>query len=139
MIEINYWAVLVCGIVAMILGFIWYGVLFGKKWMEVIGATEMDMIARKEMQRKAGPLYLIQFILVLFQAYVLTHYIQGWSEVSGPEGALWIWAAFIMPIVAAGSMWNNDSRKVAWSRFLIQSGYYLILFVIFGLILGYWQ
>lgn len=138
-IAINYWAVLVCGVVSMILGSVWYGPLFGKMWMKVIGATEMDVQKRKEMQKRAMPLYFVSFVLSLFQAYVLAHYIAGWSDASGVENSLWIWAAFIIPTVAGGAMWNNDSSKVSWARFLIQGGYYLVLFIIFGLILGMWR
>jgi hypothetical protein len=96
----------------------------------------MDMEKRKEMQKAAGPLYVVQFILALFQVWVLSMVIANWTSVSGLEAALWVWAAFVMPIVAGGAMWNNDSKKVAWTRFLLQGGYQLILFVIFGLILG---
>ncbi len=138
-ITINYYAVLACGVAAMILGFVWYGPLFGKKWMHVIGATSLDEAKRKEMQKRAGPLYVVTFILALFQAWVLAYYIKGWTDASGVENALWIWAAFLIPTVAAGAMWNNDSSKVSWARFLIQAGYYLVLFVIFGLILGNWK
>ncbi len=134
--EINYVAVLACGVVSMVLGFVWYGPLFGKKWLAVIGATEADREKRQAMARRAGPLYLISFLLALFQAYVLAHYIQGWEEVGGVENALWIWAAFIVPTVAAGAMWNNDSRRVSVARFLIQGGYYLVLFILFGVILS---
>jgi hypothetical protein len=69
----------------------------------------------------------------------LAYYIAGWKEASGLTNALWIWAAFIMPIVAGMSMWNNDSRRVAWTRFLLQAGYQLVLFILYGLILGYWK
>jgi hypothetical protein len=137
--EINYWAVLACAVLAMVVGYVWYGLIFKKMWMGVIGATELDEITRREMERKAMPLSAIQFLLVAFQVYVLAHYIQGWADASGIENALWIWAAFVVPTVAAGSMWNNDSAKVAWTRFLLQSGYFLVLFAAFGLILGYWQ
>jgi hypothetical protein len=47
--------------------------------------------------------------------------------------------AFVMPIIAGTAMWNNDSKKIAWTRFLIQSGYQLVIFIIFGLILGFWK
>lgn len=137
--EINYLAVLACGVASMIIGSIWYGPLFGKMWIKVIGATDMDMQKRKEMQKKAMPLYGISFVLALFQAYVLAHYIAGWTDASGVENALWIWAAFIVPTVAGASMWNNDSAKISWTRFLLQAGYYLILFIVFGLILANWK
>ncbi len=137
--EINYLAVLLCGFLAMVLGSIWYGPLFGKKWMEITGATPKDMEERKKMQKAAAPLYAIQFALVLFQAWVLAYYIAGWTDASGLENSLWIWAAFVMPTVAGSSMWTNDSRSIMWARFLIQSGYQLVLFIMFGLILGMWR
>ena len=123
----------------MVIGSIWFGPIFGKKWMHIVGADKMDMAARKKMQKEAGPLYLIQFLLSLFQAYVLAHYIVCWKDASGVENSLWIWAAFIMPTIAGSCMWNNESAKISWSRFLIQVSYQLILFVTFGLILGMWK
>lgn len=138
-ISVNYWAILVSAVVAMVLGAIWYGPLFGKKWLEIIGADTEDLARREKMQKRARPLYLIQFLLVLFQMYVLAHYIAGWEDASGVENALWLWAAFVMPTVAAASMWNNDSAKVSWARFLIQAGYQLAIFVIAGFIIGMWQ
>jgi uncharacterized membrane protein YjjP (DUF1212 family) len=139
MITINYWAVLACGVLSMVVGFLWFGPLFGKAWLRVVKATPEDLAARQAMQKSAGPLYFVQFILALFQAWVLAYYIAGWKEASGLTNALWIWAAFIMPIVAGMSMWNNDSRRVAWTRFLLQAGYQLVLFILYGLILGYWK
>lgn len=138
-IVINYWAVLTCGVLAMFIGWLWYGPLFEKKWLEVIGATDMDLEKRKEMQKKAMPLYGVQLLLVLFQVWVLAYYIAGWEEASGLTNALWIWAAFIVPTIAGTAMWNNDSSRIAWTRFLIQGGYQLVLFVLFGLILGLWR
>lgn len=135
--EINYLAILVCGILAMIVGFVWYGPLFGKKWLEVVGATALDLEKRKEMQKKAMPLYVTQFILVLFQVWVLAYFLQ--SAASSFISALWIWAGFVIPTVAGSCMWNNDSSKVKWTKFFIEGGYYLVLFVIFGLVLGMWQ
>ncbi len=137
--EINYYAVAVCAVLAMVLGWLWYGPLFGKQWMEICGMKGMDEAKRREMQKATMPLYLIQFVLVLFQAWVLAYYIGGWTEVSGLSNGLWVWAAFIMPTVAAASMWNGDAGKVKWSRFLIQAGYQLLLFIAFGLILGAWR
>lgn len=137
--DINYWAILVGGVFAMVLGSVWYGPLFGKKWMEIVGATALDEAQRKEMQKKAMPLYGVQFVLTLFQVLVLAHLINDTTAVTGLERSLWIWGAFIMPTIAAGAMWNNDSAKISWARFLIQSGYQLILFIVFGLLIQYWR
>ncbi|MBI5733369.1 MAG: DUF1761 domain-containing protein [Candidatus Kerfeldbacteria bacterium] len=137
--TINYWTVLICAVLAMVIGAIWYGPLFGKKWMEIVNIKPTDLAAREKMQTGVWKLYFVQFLLTLFQVYVLAFYIAGWKDASGLENSLWIWAAFVMPIIAGTAMWNNDSAKISWARFLIQGGYQLILFVLFGLVLGYWQ
>ena len=136
---INYWAIALCAILSMVIGFVWYGPLFGKKWAEIIGATAQTAEERKKMQATAGPLYAVQFVLSIFQVWVLAYYIAGWQDAPGVVNALWIWAAFIMPVVAGASMWNNDSGKVKWTRFLLQSGYQLVLFIVYGLILSSWR
>lgn len=136
--EVNYLAILACGVAAMVIGGVWYGPLFGKLWLSVIGATDMDIAARKEMQKKAMPLYLVQFLLTLFQVYVLAHFIKGWEDASSYESALWIFLGFVMPTVAGSAMWNNDSAKKAWTRFLLQAGYQLMIFLVFAFILGTW-
>ncbi len=136
---INYWAVGMCVVLSMAVGALWYGPLFGKRWMEIVGVNPADGEARAKMQKSAGPLYAIQFVLTLFQVWVLAYFIQGRQAISGLENTLWIWAAFVVPVVAGGAMWNNDSRKVSWARFLIQAGYQLVIFVMFGVILGMWR
>lgn len=136
--EINILAVLACAVVSMAVGSVWYGPLFGQKWMEVCKVDKTDLAARKKMQQEAMPLYLVQFVLTFFQAYVLAHFIEAWSDVSGIQAALWIWAAFVIPTTAAASMWTAEPTRMKWARFLIQSGYYLTLFILFGLILSAW-
>ena len=137
--EINYLAVLVCAVLAMVIGALWYGPLFGNMWLRVIGATEMDLATRAAMQKKAMPLYVVQFLLTLFQVFVLAEQMAwgGWKpQTLGVS--IFIFLGYVMPTIAASCMWNNDSRKIAWTRFLIQAGYQLVVFVLFGLILQMW-
>lgn len=138
-ITINYLAVVVCAILALIIGVIWYGPLFGKKWMEIIGADSKDIEARKKMQKNAKWLYIIQFVITLFQVWVLAIFMNGWTDFDTAKNVLWIWAGFIIPTIAATAMWNNDTKKVQWTRFLIQGGYQLVVFIIFGWILMVWK
>jgi hypothetical protein len=137
--EVNYWAILVCAALSMVIGGIWYGPLFGKKWMELNGLSPEDRLRREEMQKSAGPLYAIQFILSLLQIYILAHFVKGWSDASGVESAVWIWLGFIMPTVAGLSMWNMNPNRVKLMMFALSAGYQLISFVVFGWILGTWQ
>ena len=138
-IAINYWAVATCAVLSMVIGGIWYGPIFGKKWMEIVGFDTTDEEAKKKMQKSALPMYVAQFLLTLFQVLVLAHLVADTKIVGGLERSLWIWAAFVIPTLAGAVMWTVDSGKIKWSRFLIQGGYQLLIFIIFGLLLQFWK
>ena len=135
----SYVLILIGGVVSMIVGSIWYGPLFGKKWMEICGVTEMDLEKRKQMQKEALPLYITQFLLTLIQLFVLINQMTygGWTE-QAIGVSFFYWLGFIMPTIAGSAMWNNDSTKIKWARFLIQSGYQLVMFLIFGFMIQMW-
>ena len=138
--PINYLAVLVCAILAMALGFVWYGPLFGKKWMKLVCADEMTEEQKKASMKGMWKLYTTQFLLSLFQLGVLSWYIWNLREFSKTSVciAFSIWFAFVMPTIAGSCMWNGDSKGDAWTKFLIQAGCQLIIFLISGLILSHW-
>jgi hypothetical protein len=137
--EINYWAVLACAVVSMVIGAIWYGPLFGRKWMAINGANPDDIARRKEMQKAAGPLYGVQLLLSLLQLYVLaTLIVWTGAETRAVWFAFFQWLGFVMPTVAGLSMWTAQPAKVKWATFLISSGYQLVSFIVFGFILGHW-
>jgi hypothetical protein len=138
-ITINYFAVATGAVISMVVGYIWYGPIFGKKWLEIVGATSADLEERKKMQKAATPLYIIQFTLVLFQVLVLAHLVADTERVGGLTRSLWIWAAFVIPTLAGSAMWTNESGKKKWARFLLQAGYQLVIFIIFGALLQYWK
>jgi hypothetical protein len=138
-IGVNYWAIAAGAVLSMLIGAIWYGPIFGKKWMEVAGFDAADLEARKKMQKAAGPLYAVQFLLTLFQVLVLAHLVADTKIAGGLERSLWIWAAFVIPTLAGAVMWTNEKGNLKWARFLIQGGYQLVMFITFGLLLQYWK
>ena len=138
-LSVNYLAIVVGAVLSMVIGAFWYGPLFGKKWLEIVGVNSTDLETRKKMQKAAGPLYIVQFLMTLFQVLVLAHLIADTTKVSGLARSLWIWAAFVVPTLAGSTMWTNESGTIKKARFLIQGGYQLILFIVFGLLLHYWK
>lgn len=139
LLTVNYWAIITGAVLSMVIGAIWYGPLFGKKWMEINHVDPTDTEAMKKMQKSAGPLYGVQFIMTLFQVLVLAHLVADTDRTGGLQRSLWIWAAFIIPTLAGSSMWTSEPKNLKWARFLIQSGYQLILFASFGILLQYWK
>lgn len=131
-----YLLILICAVLSLVIGFVWFGPLFGKLWLRVIKADELTLKARAEMQKKAKPLYILQFLMTVVQVAVLATLIKGLSGIHAVNYTLLIWLGFIVPVLGGTALWNNDSKEIARTRFLIQTGYQLVLFVVFGLILG---
>lgn len=138
-LSVNYAAVVVGAVLAMAIGAFWYGPLFGKKWLQIIGASAHDLEARKKMQQSAAWLYVLQSILTLFQVVVLAHLVADTTRVGGFERSLFIWAAFVVPTLAGAVMWTNEPGPHKRARLLIQGGHQLIVFVLYGLLLQFWK
>ena len=133
--EINYWAVLLCGILSVGLQVIWYGPLFGRIWQKVTGGV-----------RQNNPLRLgTQFLITLFQVWVLVFFIRGWGvhSVGLPptyfENALWIWLAFVLPTIIGYCLLSLGATKNTWIQCALLAGHQFVNFFIFGLVLGAWR
>lgn len=139
----NYLAILVCTILSIVIGSLWYGMFFGKLWMNIIGVNPddcKDPVKRKEMNKKMVPMYAIQIITSLLQVLVLAYVISYVLDLANALISMFvIWTAGVLPTIVGGIIWTNDSRKVMWQKFLLQAGYQLISFIAFGLILGMWR
>lgn len=136
MIEINYLAVLATGVVAMILGFLWYGPLFGKTWMALVGMTPEAVAKSKKKGMTAS--YLMMFIGALITASVFAWILESIAQVSieaGMIGGFWLWLGFIAPVMLGKVLWEGKS----WKLYFIDVSYYLVLLMVFGAILGGWQ
>ncbi len=138
--TINYLAVLVCGIASMVVGFVWYGPLFGKAWMQIMGADSMNPEQKQAMQKNMWGMYLIQFILSLITAGVLSYHIGNWAGDASSIGiAVCTWFGFVMTTDAGAALWSGKPTKVAWKMFLISASAQLVTFIVIGAIIGTWM
>ena len=141
-IPINYLAVLVAAISNMVIGFLWYGPLFGKPWSRLMGWGEMTPERQKEMQKKMMPGYAITFVGALLMAYVMAHsmvfameYLKITGIAAGLQGGFWNWLGFIVPVTVGVVIWENKP----WKLWAINAGYYLVVLLIMGIILALWR
>jgi hypothetical protein len=141
MIPINFIAVFVAAIASMIIGFIWYGPLFGKEWSKLMGWGDMTPEKMKEMQKKARPAYAITFVAALIMAYVLAHALLFVSLNMGTIGffaglsaGFWCWLGFVMPVSLGTVLWDQKP----WKLWFINTGYWLVLLLVMGVILAIW-
>lgn len=139
MVPINYFAVILNVALAMGLGFVWYGPLFGAQWAEMMGWTEDSMAeARKQGMGKA---YAVQALGALLMSFVLAHsiifaaaYLQVNGIMAGVEAAIWNWVGFIAPVTVGAVLWEGKS----WKLWALNAGYFFVLLLVMGIVLSLW-
>ena len=142
MVPINYLAVLVCAVAAMVLGFIWYGKLFAKPWTELMGWTPEKMAAMNASGQKNMTMqYALQAIGALLMAYVLAHalifasaYLNVSGVAAGLQAGFWNWLGFVAPVTLGSVLWDGKP----WKLWFINAGYYLVVLLGMGVILALW-
>jgi hypothetical protein len=134
MIHVNLWAVLVAALFTIVLGFLWYGPVFGKPWMRLARVTPETM--------KPGPIQFVVWIGgALLMSYGLAHvwttasaYTHTQGITSGLMAGFWTWLTFAVPITA-GIQFSEQKPPALW---LIGAGYYLVALCGMGAILALW-
>jgi len=100
-VNVNYWAVLVAGVVYFVLGGLWYSpLLFAKPWMAALGKTE------EQIRQQGGAIgaYAISFIGSLISAFVLAMFVRMQAPASLQTGlttGFFVWFGFVATTVAA--------------------------------------
>ncbi|MEK9176862.1 MAG: DUF1761 domain-containing protein [Patescibacteria group bacterium] len=140
MIPINYVAILISAVVTMVIGFIWYGPLFGKLWSKLMGFGEMTPEKMKEMQKAAMPGYVASFVGALVMAYVLAHALVFASAYLGASGisagltaGFWNWLGFVAPVTLGAILWDKGKSLTLW---YINGSYYLVVLLAMGAVLA---
>lgn len=121
--DVNLLAVLVAGIVPMMVGMVWYGPLFGKRWMALMETTP------EEIREGFNPLrtYGISFLLSLVTAFILAQLIAdiapgavssmdggGGSAMVGVHLGLMALVAFVLPVAHQGVAFEGRKAGLAW-------------------------
>ncbi len=135
-VIINYWAVIVAAIASMVIGSIWYGPLFGKKFMQEMGFNSMSEEQKAEMKKGMAKTYIIQFIASMVMFYVLAWLMGALNQMSamgGVQAAFWIWLGFVLPVKLGDAIWGGKM-----SLFYIGVSNMLVTLVAGGMIIGAW-
>ena len=129
--------VVVAAVVNMLLGWVWYGPLFGKEWSRLMGFGADKM---KAMQAKGmGGSYLIMFIGSLLMSFILARFVvfteagyHIWSASVGFRLGFEVWLGFVAPVTI--SMVLLEGKP--WKLWMIVAGYSLVGLCLMGAILG---
>ena len=136
--SINWLAVVVCVVVSMISGTLWYNPkTFFPVWWKGIGKT-----GEPGMEGNMGLTWgltilssLVQAIFMALLVNALGGLLGGVSLASGITTGFLLWLGFVAPTNLVNKLFAGHGLKV-WA---IEAGNHLVNFVLFGAILGVWR
>lgn len=131
MAGVNLWAVLAAALSSFVLGGLWYGPLFGKRWLRESGRDAAQAGSGHPVQVFGGAL-----VFSLLAAFVFAVFL-------GPAPQL---DNAVMVGLVAGFCWVASSFGINYLfarrsalLWMIDGGYHTVQFGLFGLILGLWH
>lgn len=134
--TVNYVALLVAGIAAFVIGFLWHGPLFGKQWMRLSKMTDADMQAAKA--EGMAMQMIVAFIQQLVIAYVLAMFVSFFNVMdvmSALKMTFWIWLGFLAMPMLNGVLWERKSMNL----YLFNVVYQFVVLFVMTMILAFWK
>ncbi|HZX20709.1 MAG TPA: DUF1761 domain-containing protein [archaeon] len=129
-LSVNIVSVIAAGVAAMVIGFIWYGPLFGKKWLSLMGMKESTMDNKKKMPMMA----LAGLVAAIITAWILAAFMQA-AYVVTLDGALmvafFVWLGFQATITIGSVLWEGKSV----SLFVLNAAHQLVSLLVMATVL----
>lgn len=132
--SVNWWAVLVCVVVSMIVGSIWFNPkTFFPAWWEAIGRKADEQPGTENMGMVFGLTILSAFVQAV-SMWFMTDVMGSASWSSGLMTGFMLWLGFVAPSALTNKLFSGQIK--AW---FLEQGNHLITFLLFGAIMGAWH
>lgn len=122
------------GIVAMVVGMLWYGPLFGKKWFSLAhpGADFEKM--KTEGQKSMMPSMAMMFLANVVLSGVLSYFVSamGGGLYIGLMTAFIVWLGFIATVGLSNVLFEGKPKEL----YLLNMGCQLVTLLIVGAVAG---
>ena len=129
-IDFNWLAVIAAAASAFVLGGIWYGPLFKKAWCREAGVDPDS--APKHPAR----IFAIAFVCSLLSALIFTILLPTGANAADGFGVGFVVGLFF---VAMSFGINYAFAQRSLKLWMIDSGYHILQFILYGVILGAWR
>ena len=130
-LAVNWLAVLVAAVVNMVVGFLWYGPLFSRLFLRLVGKREDEV--------ESTPIvYVLGFVMGFVTTYVLAVIIVSAGVTTWWGGAVTgavVWIA-IGTLTSANTIMYEDRKVGLW---LLFSSYQLVVLAIAGVLFAVWR
>src|SRR3569833_1229046 len=128
--QIHWLAILVAAVAGFAVGGLWYGPLFGKAWMAARGVTPESAKDGMNMPLIFGT----TFVLNLIASFVLDHVFGTYGH-PGMSLAVMIAGGIALGFIVTSIGVNYLFSRLSLKLFLIDSGYWLVIYCVMGAVL----
>ncbi len=120
--EINYLAVIAATVAQFVVGWIWYGPIFGKLWGQIHGFDKLSKEVQQKMMKEMGPFYGLQLLVTVVTTVVLSivhNNLPDWNFFT-LAGLLWL--GFVAPTQVSGVIFGGTQGKWIFPKIAVQAG-----------------
>lgn len=130
--QIHWLAILAAAVAGFVVGGLWYGPLFGKAWMKARGIDCDDPGKGANMVQIFGT----TFVLNLVAAFMLDHLYNTYDAPVGLHHSLVIAGIIGVGFIATSIGVNYLFSRLPRALFLIDAGYWIVMYLAMGAIFG---
>jgi hypothetical protein len=132
-LQFNWWAVIVCAILGMMIPLIWYAPkVFGLAWMTLSGLNQDQL---KEGQSGALALAALCSLALSFAMAGFLNYLGSQTFLQGALAGIQFWAGFTLTNMLS----DYRFAKRPWKLTFINLGHSAIVMTLMGGILAAWK
>ena len=128
--SVNVLGVLIVAVISFILGFLWYGPLFGKQWLK-LSKMPASEIAKAKSKSMTKPM-ILNFIGTIIMVFVFAQIINLLGASSVGQGIVlgfWMWLGFFASTtILYGTLWEGKS----WGLYVLNGLYWLVNLMVSG-------
>ena len=128
--ETNWIAVLGAALAGFVIGGLWYGPLLGKAWQAESGLSD-EAMKSANMGRIFGLTFVLNLVAAFILAHVMTTYQHPDLHISAMIG-FGIGLGFVATSIGVNYLFARKSLKL----FLIDGGYWTLVYTVMGAIFG---
>lgn len=132
-VEVNLLAIALAVVANMVLGMLWYGPLFGKQWMALVGKKGDDM----QMMAKEIVIALLLATLIALGMNSILQFAREVSELDYLQNVLisagMVATVFILPVLGNEIVWEGRNPKLI----ALNWGHQFATYIVTGFVLGW--
>ena len=138
--DMNWMALIVAAISALVVGFVWYNEkVFGGAWMKMVGMTP-EKAKESNMAVTMGLALVFAFVLAFFLTFIVTN----GEEHQDPQYHTFKHGAFhgiLLALFTALPMLGTNAlfEQKSWKYIAINVGYWVVTLAVIGGIVSAWR